>query len=115
MNRKVWLTLDFSLAIVVLLLLLVFLGMKLPTLGTAQYLLDKEEPLCLVNWDGDYTPWGDLDRCCLESRKQLGCEKKETKLDSGRVDWVCHTGEGRVLRYWLNNKAYNYCRQQSIW
>ncbi len=108
-SKRALIIINISLGLLLTLLLLTFLDVKLPSLGQAQYLLDKEEPLCAVNWKEELTTWNDLDRCCLEARKQLGC-RREHKDD---YDWVCRTGDG--VKYWLNSKAYNYCRQQPYW
>ncbi|MBI2124927.1 hypothetical protein HYU08_00050 [Candidatus Woesearchaeota archaeon] len=100
---------NISLGLFSVLLLLMLLGLKLPTLGQAQYALDEEEPVCMIQWQEELTPYQDIDRCCLQARQQFQCraESKDT------VDWMCGSGEG--LQIWLNNKAYNYCRQQPYW
>ena len=109
---RVFAIINVSLGLITVLLLLSLLGVTLPTLGQAQYLLDKEDPLCLISIQDDQTPWNDLDRCCLEARKQTLCTQEVRFLENGRVDWVCGSqGNG----YLLNNKAYNYCRQQPYW
>ncbi len=108
-SLKMWVSLNLSLGIVAVLLILILAGIEMPTLGRAQYLLDQESPVCAVNWKEDFTLWNDLDRCCMEARKQLGCHKENFQ----NFDWVCQSGVN--LKYWMNNKAYNYCRQLSIW
>lgn len=108
-SAKAWIPINISLALIILLLILNLAGAELPTIGKAQYFLDKNEPACAVNWKDQFTEWNDLDRCCLEARKQLGCNR-ESYLN---YDWACSSGN--ELKYWLNNKAYNYCRQLSIW
>lgn len=108
-SNRILVVVNISLGLLLTLLLLTFFEVKLPTLGQAQYLLDKEEPLCAVSWKEEFTVWGDLDRCCLEARKQLECRREP----QGDFDWACSTGEG--MKYWLNSKAYNYCRQQPYW
>lgn len=100
---------NVSLGILSALLLLMLLGVELPTLGQAQYALDQEEPVCMIQWEEELTPLQDIDRCCLQAREQLGCQAES----KGDLDWVCGTGPG--LQIWLNNKAYNYCKQQPYW
>ena len=104
-QKRVWVVLNFSLGLIAVLLFLNLLDVQLPNLGQAQYLLDGGEPLCLVGYREEFNEWNDLNGCCLEARKQLSCSVKEG-------GWMCSTGN---LNYWLNNKAYNYCKQQSIW
>ena len=100
---------NVSLGLLALLLLIMFVGVKLPTLGQAQYVLDKEEPLCMIEWQGEMTSFYDIDRCCLQAREQLECQAQP----KGDLDWMCGAKAG--LQIWLNNKAYNYCRQQPYW
>lgn len=114
MTPRIWLTINVSLGIIAVLLLLTLLGVTFPTFGKAQYLLDREQPLCVVNWKDNFNAWNDVDSCCLEARKQLECIPEQKQLESGRVDWNCRTGPGAV-GYWLNNKAYWYCQQQKFW
>ncbi|MBT4651300.1 hypothetical protein HOC13_02140 [Candidatus Woesearchaeota archaeon] len=114
-SDKVMAIINVSLGLIAVLLLINLFGVELPSLGQAKLFLDKEEPVCVVNWKEDYSLWGDIDSCCLEVRKQLGCELVVEGLEDWDVDWVCKTGEGKVLKYWLNDKAYNYCQQSVIW
>ena len=115
LSIRQWFILNISLSILAFLLIFNLLGFALPSAGKVALLLDKETPLCIVSWKEEYTPWDDLDRCCLEARQQLSCSRETKELPSfGRVDRVCSTGTGTV-RYWLNNKAYRYCQQQVFW
>lgn len=108
-SSRVIFIINVSLGLLCVLLLLMLLGVELPTLGQAQYLLDKEDPLCMVEWNGEFTKLDDVDRCCLQARGMLECQAQ----NSNDVDWVCSTGAG--MKIWLNNKAYNYCKQQPYW
>ena len=114
-SNRLWVIVNVSLSFVAVLLLLNLFEIQLPTLGKAQNLLDKEEPLCAVQWKQDFTFWNDLDQCCLQARQQFKCDAQVYVVDVKKLDRVCHTGEGDVLKYWLNNKAYRYCQQQDIW
>ena len=111
-SRKTWNMINVSLALVSILLFLNFIGIRLPTLGQAQYLLDKEDPLCLIEEGDQTTPLANLNRCCLEARQLSVCVPDVKQSEDGRVDWKCSAG---VNGYLLNNKAYNYCRQQPFW
>jgi len=115
MSARLWVIVNVSLGFVAVLLFLNLFDVQFPTLGKAQYLLDKEKPLCAVQWRQDFTLWNDLDQCCLQARQQFNCDVRANIVDGRRFDKVCHTGEGDVLKYWLNNKAYRYCLQQVIW
>jgi hypothetical protein len=106
-QKRVLMVLNVSLGLVAVLLLLNLFDVQLPNLGQTQYLLDSDEPLCLVGWQAEFNEWNDLNACCLEARKQLGCS-------SDSDGWMCQTGSDGI-KYWLNSKAYNYCTQQSIW
>src|SRR3989344_3581319 len=100
---------NISLGLLSILLIMMLLGVELPTLGKAQYALDQEEPLCIIKWEEEATPFQDIDRCCLQARQQFECQA-QSKDD---LDWMCGREEG--LQIWLNNKAYNYCKQQPYW
>ena len=108
-SGKTLFIINVSLGLLSVLLLLMLFGLKIPTLGQAEYALDKEEPVCMLEWEGELTPLEDIDRCCLQAKQQFEC-KAESK---DNLDWLCSAGEG--LQIWLNNKAYNYCKQQPYW
>ena len=108
-SERVLFIINVSLGLLSVLLVLMLVGIKLPTLGQAQYALDKEEPLCVIQWGEATTPFTDIDRCCLQARQQFECQAQS----KDNLDWMCGTGEG--LQIWLNNKAYNYCKQQPYW
>ncbi len=114
-EEKVWIVINISLGFLAVLLFVNLLGVEMPNLGKAMWLLDREEPFCVVVWNEEGTEWNNIDSCCVEVRKQLECSREEKIFNGKRTDRVCQTGSGRVLQYWLNNKAYNYCRQLSIW
>ncbi len=105
---------NVSLSFIAFLLILNLFGIKVPSFGKALYLLDREEPACIVEWQQRFTPWTDVAQCCLEARKQLECVPKKQVQEGGETDWVCKTGENTV-QYHLNNKAYFYCREQVFW
>jgi len=108
-SERVLFIINVSLGLLSVLLLSMLLGVELPTLGQAQYMLDKEEPVCMIEWRGESTLFQDIDRCCLQARQQFEC-RAENKDD---LDWACGTAAG--LRIRLNDKGYNYCRQQPYW
>ncbi|MBI2665576.1 hypothetical protein HYX12_03080 [Candidatus Woesearchaeota archaeon] len=115
-SEKALTIINLSLVFVSLLLLLNFLGIELPSLGQAQYWLDQQPPICVVQWKEQLTPQTDLERCCLEARKQLEClsNLRNNQLKSqDDFDWTCQTNSG--IAYQLNNKAYYYCQQQPYW
>lgn len=106
---------NITFIIIIIILLLPLFNVKIPTVGKAQYALDKSDPVCFVNFDDNFNPLFDIDRCCLESRKQVNCWKDPMMILNEKVEWRCQTGEGNVVGYLLNNKAYRYCQQQTIW
>lgn len=114
LSLKQWFILNISLSILAFLLFLNLFGFTFPSAGEVAYLLDKDTPLCIVNWKEEYTPWNDLNRCCLEARQQLHCKKEIVDTAFGKVSHGCSTGTGTV-NYLLNNKAYHYCQQQPFW
>jgi len=105
-SKKLLVITNVSLLLVVALLALIFFEVQLIPLGKATATL-KEEASCQVEWHGEVNEFLNLDQCCLEARKQLSCEQQER--------WVCQTGQGEVLKYQLNEAAYEYCQRQRIW
>jgi len=113
-SKKALTVINIGLGLIAVLLLLNFLGVNMPTLGKAMYALDDSEPLCAVhNWENELRLWNDLDQCCLEAKKQPSCNRETSHFGWERMDWVCPTGS--KIKYRMNNKAYNYCKQQSFW
>lgn len=105
---------NIALVLGALFLTLHFFEIELPTLGKAQYWLDKSEPICVVNFK-EQRALLDADSCCFELMKQLRCEEWEGEiLAEGKelkVNKRCYTGEGAV-DYFVNMKTYNYCRKE---
>ena len=114
-SGRQWVILDVGLGFVAVLLLFNLFQVQLPNVGWISYQLDPVQPLCIVQWQDTQTVWDDMDRCCLEARKQLTCQQEISSLGTEPLHWACQTGSGEVLRYRLNNKAYLYCTQQVIW
>jgi len=112
-SRRTWTIINISLVFIAFVLLLHLFGVELPTLGKAQYAFDTEEPLCVVhNWENEFVPWDDVDRCCLMIHAQQRCTKQKLQTQDMKLDYLCSSGT--KIEYWLNSKAYNYCRQQSV-
>ena len=105
---------NISLSFIALLLVLNLFGIKAPSFGKALYLLDQEDPSCVVQWQQTFTPWSDIDLCCLEARRQLECVSQNRTVGEVETDWLCSTGKD-TIQYHLNNKAYFYCGEQVFW
>jgi len=117
-SSRFWVIMDVSLALVVLILAFNLVGLKLPSFGLALNLLEKGEAHCAASWKGEVNIVKDLDLCCFEALQQLSCTKMalpDANLlgNQNTFDWHCQTGSGKVLQFYLNNKAYRYCR--SLW
>lgn len=111
-EKKMWITLDISLVIIILLLTINLFGIEIPSFGKAQLALTTGEPYCIVQSGTDFTVWPDLDRCCFRAGQQLKCDESNLLFESEDFNKVCHTGE--KIKYWLNNKAYRYCKVQPV-
>ncbi len=128
--KKVLSIINVSLILISFLLILNLFGVSLSNLGFALYnTLDSEETVCIANWQDDYSEIG-LDLCCHESIKQLECVEEDFEIelflrnqDSSEeisklfvTDVTCKTGTGNNnMKYYLNDKAYRYCKSQSYW
>ena len=114
-SEKTWLAINISLFLVGFLLVLNLFGVSFPSFGQSISFFDDSSPACAVEWKDEINLWNDIDRCCLEVRSQLECEKENKEVDQVKFNRVCTTGNENVLKYWINNKAYNYCKKQPIW
>ena len=106
-TTKQWVILNVSLGLVGLILLLYLLGTPFTLIGEAQYDLTSGDPTCFVEWEGEKTALGDIDRCCLAAATQLDCQRK----DNG---YYCTSADNSIA-YSLNPKAHYYCAQQPYW
>ena len=113
-DKRVWPVMNVALAVLAVLLTLNLVGVELPSVGKAEYLLDKNDPICFVDWQGEINPVEDLNRCCLEARQQVDCFLHEKKIGNSVAGWVCQSGENSI-KFIMNNKQYNYCRLQRYW
>lgn len=111
-KEKTWAIVNISLALVIVLLVLHLLNIQISPVGQAA--ATAEGSICIINWQNEFNPTNDINRCCFEARKQLTCRRNQEVLESGVVDWSCQTGKGG-LRILLNNKAYKYCVNQNYW
>ena len=99
--------LNVALGLVIMVLALHLAGVSLPSYGKVAYALEKGEPQIMVQWKEEFSPCSDIAVCCLAAAQQVSCDRVEGQ-------WRCATGKGTV-RYWLNDKAYYYCREQVWW
>ncbi|PIN87453.1 hypothetical protein COV12_03800 [Candidatus Woesearchaeota archaeon CG10_big_fil_rev_8_21_14_0_10_32_24] len=112
-SDRVLAIINVSLALIVILLFLNLFHIGIPSLGKAIFTEIPSNAVCIVNVGDEFTQWGDIDECCLESRKQLSCSRADPPFDL-EVSYICST-ENSPARYWLNNNAFNYCQQQPYW
>ena len=115
MRDKIIWTINIALVLTAVFLVLHFFEVELPSVGMAQYYLDKSNPVCVANFKEDYSLVGDMGQCCLELQSQLECEGWQEEILVGgeklRINKKCHTGES-VIGYLINNKAYNFCLRE---
>ena len=113
-SKRTLTVINASIALLIFILILSFLGVKLPSIGDALYILDDDDNLCVTNLNDNYNLVPQLDRCCLEARKQLECFKNSELVPNiGQLDWSCQSTDN--IRVLLNNKAYYYCSRQPYW
>ncbi len=112
-SSKEWSIINISLGFIAALLLLNLVGIELPSLGQALYALDKEQPIIMVEWQGELASCKDLNRCCFDIMQLPECTPTARTLPRGEMEWSCSTQYSPS--YWLNNKAYAYCARQPFW
>jgi hypothetical protein len=112
MKKKTIIIMNVALFLTAMVLILNLAGAEMPTLGKAQFWMDKSEPVCITGFEEKLSLMN-IDSCCYGLQMQLKCVNwKEPVLVGGKewkVNKKCYTGEGSVY-YFVNNKAYNYCQ-----
>ena len=109
-STKAWNIINISLGMIAVMLLLTFLGVKIPSLGQALSTFDLKEPLCIVQVGERQAQFDDLPRCCLEAQAQLDCVREQQQFPEGETDFSCRSS--KQLQYQLNSKAFSYCQRQ---
>ena len=110
-KKKIINIMNISLIMVSFLLLLNLLGIQFPNLGYTVYnLIDPDIEICFVEWKENFNQI-DIPNCCHEVRKQLSCENQKKTINNFETDLTCKTGDGNILKYHLNNKAYRFCQK----
>ncbi len=104
-----WMVINISLAVLSLILVLTLFEVKIPTIGQARYSSNPQEPLCIINYQNELTVMENQDFCCHWVRQQLQCDRTELELNDQTLTRDCHTGNGKVVHYLLNEKTYEYC------
>ena len=116
-SNRIWAVINVSLSLTALLLILNFFEVGLPIYGNAAYYFDSNQPTCVASFKETKSKLADLDLCCQEAQRQLQCVKLEQTLFVGNEELIlnkkCFTGEN-TIQYYLNNKAYNYCKMQKL-
>ena len=113
-SKHYWVIANISLALIALILIITFFNITAPIVGKAKLILNPEDPLCIIKWQGENHLFENIDNCCLEASQQLECLRMMEKSNLGRTDRLCWTG-ATTVNYALNNKAYTYCQLQNYW
>gem|GEM_PF-2484838 len=115
---KVWVIANMTLGVVSFLLLLHLFNVPAMVAGkaydVASDFVSPSEAFCAVQWGEEKTVFSNLDSCCLYARTQLNCERRAVLVGGEEVQWDCYTGQGKVVHYLLNQKAYRYCQRVPI-
>src|SRR3989344_7738162 len=114
-SAKIWMIINVALVLLALVFIMGLFGVRLPDLGQASYYFDKEEPLCVVSFQGRQSVLPDLGQCCRQLQQQLYCDTFQEEVEIVRtmqgVDKKCYISESTPV-YIVNTKAYTYCRKE---
>ncbi len=110
MHEKILWIVNFSLIMVIVLLVVHMAGVQFPSVGKVRALLDGEDPACFVQYKSDVSVLN-MGLCCRVASQQLDCARRNSINLGVRTDYVCSTGRGDVAFYLLNAKAYNACSE----
>jgi hypothetical protein len=108
-----WITLDVSLGFIVLLLLVSFIGLELPSVGEAYESIIPGDPVILVEYTG-VNLCSNLQECCFEANTRLNNVKVNRLINNFQVSRLFSSSENGV-KYWMNDKAYQFCKKQVFW
>lgn len=108
---NVFITANIALVLIAIVLTVTFFEIKIPSSGQA---IKQGDAFCAIEWKS-YNVIDDIDLCCYEAKKELSCVNQVKLFNEGKADWLCKTGEGDVIKYWLDNNAVQYCRQIGVW
>ena len=116
-SAKIWMIINVALVLLAVVLIMSLFGLQLPGLGQASYYFDKEEPLCVVSFQGRQSVLPDLGQCCRQLQQQLYCDTMQEEVEIAgtlqEVDTKCYTSESTPA-YMVNKKAYNYCHKEGL-
>ena len=112
-SSKTLATINVSLAIIAVFLVLLFFEVKFVSLGHTLYQLDNNEEVCISTFDGLRSEIH-VDLCCPELQVQLRKGEKfnqdlEVDGERFRVNKRYYTSEN-TIGYFVNMKAYRYCK-----
>ena len=116
-STKMWVGINLSLGIIALILILVLLGLKMPSIGDALYYLDPSQAYCLAGYQEKYSLI-DIDFCCLEIQQQLIKGEPVNKIINVDDQQISVTKNYYVskdtINYLINQKAYRYCKNNGF-
>ncbi len=114
-NQRVMGIINISLILISFIFLINLFGFDFSSTGKAFYdIADPSEGTCFVEWGGEYSQMN-MGYCCHDVQKQFSCEDNKQTILGEKTDISCQTGEGKVLKYHLNNKAFRACRGTVTW
>jgi len=108
-SEKVLAIINVSLGLIAFLLILTLFDVQISSTGKALEQV-SENSVCFVSLDNQFTEL-DLERCCLEIKKQFQCLPSSRVIDGWKINQVCRTGSGRVVEYWINTAGREYCNR----
>ncbi len=96
--------LNLVLAVTALALFINLIGSEKLT-GNVVFALDKSEPECFVEHQGETSNIDDLNRCCFLLQEQLACHHAVNE------DFACSTSDYGP-KYFANTKTVSYCKTE---
>ncbi|PIN76433.1 hypothetical protein COV17_02495 [Candidatus Woesearchaeota archaeon CG10_big_fil_rev_8_21_14_0_10_36_11] len=118
-GNKIWIIVNISLVFIAVLLFLNLFDITVPTLGNALYSADGDSPVCIAQYKDQTSLIQDTERCCLQMQQQV--IQGETVTGPIIVDGTSfdiqkkyYTSES-VIKYFVNMKAYRYCKNNGFW
>lgn len=116
-SSKTIITINIALGITAFILVLSLLGVTIPSVGNALYVLDPNEAVCITNYKDNYNLIS-TDLCCTELQQQLvkGEESNQViNMNNQKISVNKHYYTStNTINYFINNKAYHYCKNNGF-
>lgn len=113
-SRKIWISLNVSLAIIAAILLFNLVGVGSSSLGNAYAKLLPGDAQIIVQSGIEFRQCSSFERCCFEARTRLNHFQVSEQIHDVAIQHLFRSSD-KGIQYWMNAKAYHQCKQLPFW